>query len=229
MRRVDVELNFFYMHYNDARKFADWSVEYADGETNPSIYVRHSIISVVFAAEALINRVLAEFSVDQQVSGILERNGIIEKWCMAPMVCGDRSKDVRPFDRGSEPFQSFQELIRIRNWLAHPKVDMYLEASLDTKSSVRDSESGEEYPWLEMLRGKVWAQTEIPKNPFEVRSEHANAAIRVLDQMIEALSEKLDGRVDERWLEVITVRDSDGAHSYRVPVSSIWGGYGGAG
>ena len=107
MSDVGIELNFFYMHYNDAQKFAEWSVSQREGDVNPSIYVRHAIISTVFASEALINRVLSEFSADPVVSEALEKAGILYKWCIAPFVCGDAGQTA--FDRGAEPFQSFKE------------------------------------------------------------------------------------------------------------------------
>ncbi|NIQ12848.1 MAG: hypothetical protein GTO02_00085, partial [Candidatus Dadabacteria bacterium] len=78
MPNVNVELNFFYMHYNDAKKFAEWSSEKRDGDVNPSIYVRHAIISVVFASEALINRVLVEFAPESKLYEILEKNSILD-------------------------------------------------------------------------------------------------------------------------------------------------------
>ena len=86
MPNVNVELNFFYMHYNDAKQFAKWAFETRDGDVNPSIYVRHSIISVVFASEALINRVLAEFATEPSVSIILEKSNILVTFKSVYMV-----------------------------------------------------------------------------------------------------------------------------------------------
>lgn len=227
MPMVSVELNFFYMHYNDARKFAEWASERRQGEVNPSIYVRHAIISVVFASEALINRVLAEFSADSNLSEILERASVLDKWYLAPFLCSGGANPV-PFEKGVEPYQSFKELIQIRNWLAHPKVDTFLKAAVDPKSSIRDTCSDEEYPWLEMLRGEQWIQTGIPKNPFEIDHTHAAASLKILDAMIEALAAKLAGQMHEGWLDLITVKDDKGLHQYKAPVFAIWGGYGGA-
>jgi hypothetical protein len=132
-----------------------------------------------------------------------------------------------PFDRGSEPFQSFKELVQIRNWLAHPKVDTFLDAELDASSTISVGTTGEDYPWLEMLKGKVWSQTKMPRNPFELRHIHAEAAVRILEEMIEALKSKLHGQLHDGWLDLITVKDSNGLHQYRASVYTIWGGYGG--
>ena len=155
MPEVNVELNLFYMHHNDAKMFAKWAYDLRDGDVNPSIYVRHSIISVVFASEALINRVLAEFATDSGVFQTLEKANILDKWYLAPFLCSGSEKPV-PFEKGTEPFQSFNELVHIRNWLAHPKVEIFLRAELDPNSSSRLVDNNEEYPWLEMLKGKRW-------------------------------------------------------------------------
>ncbi len=226
MPKVNVELNFFYMHYNDAKKFAEWAFKRRNGDVNPSIYVRHAIISVVFASEALINRVLAEFAADPKVAEILEKATILDKWYLAPILC---SGNVKPesFDVGAEPYQSFKELIKIRNWLAHPQVETFLKAEVDPRSSISVA-TGEEYPWLEMLKGEQWPQTEFPKNPFEVSYSHADAALKILDAMIEALSERLSGQMHDGWLDLITVKDDEGLHQYKAPVFTIWSGYGGS-
>jgi hypothetical protein len=224
---VTVELNFYYLHFHDARTFAKWAKERTDEEVTPSIYARHAILSVVFASEALINRVLVEFGAGKDVAANLEKNSILEKWLLAPVVCNGGAS-ASPFDRTAEPIQSFRELIQIRNWLAHPKVDNYLPANLDLNSSIAGENPGEEYPWLEMLKGDAWAQTHMPKNPFELTHEHADQALAVLERMISELNQRLGGRLSDSWLERITVKDDGGVHNYRASVYSIWGGYGGA-
>ena len=53
----EVEINFFYLHFRDAETF----LEFASEEKSPliSFYARHTILSSVFAAEALINRLIS--------------------------------------------------------------------------------------------------------------------------------------------------------------------------
>ena len=70
-----------------------------------------------------------------------------------------------------------KELIQIRNWLAHPKVETFFKGELDAKSIISVEASDEEYPWLEMLKGERWPQTGIPKNPFEIDYTHAETAL----------------------------------------------------
>jgi hypothetical protein len=227
MSNVSVELNFFFMHYNDGKKFAEWASTQKQGDVNPSIYVRHAIMSVVFAAEALINRVLSEFGNAPGLFEVLEKASILDKWYLAPFLCAGGNKPI-PFDRGTEPFQSFKELVQIRNWLAHPKVDNFLDAQLDPRSTITVGPANEQYPWLEMLKGKTWPQTKTPKNPFELNHQHAESAIKILDSTISALQIRLHGQMHDGWLDLITVEDTEGLHSYRASVYTIWGGYGGA-
>ena len=200
MQNVSVELNFFYMHYNDAKKFAEWAAEKREDNVNPSIYVRHAIISVVFASEALINRVIAEFATDSNVSDILEGARILDKWYLAPFLCSGNAEPT-PFDKDAEPYQSFKELIQIRNWLAHPKVETFLRAKVDPNSGISIGSSNEEYPWLEMLKGEQWPQTGIPKNPFEIDHTHAATSLKILDAMIGALSTRLAGQMHKRMVK----------------------------
>lgn len=230
MTEINVQLNFFYMHYNDAKMFAKWAEDRnLDSDANPSIYARHGIISSVFASEALINRVLNDFGKDREVFNTLEKASILDKWYLAPYLCCDSESSGNSFIKGEEPFQSFKELISIRNWLAHPKVEIYINAKLDPYSSISVGPSDEEeYPWLEMLKGEQWQQTKIPKNPFEIDYTHAKSSIKIIDYMIEALKSKLMGQMYEGWLDEIVIKDKDGLHNYRAPVSTIWGGYGGS-
>lgn len=225
MQAVNVELNFFYMHYNDAKTFARWALERRDENVNHSIYARHAIISVVFASEALINRVLAEFTSDSNIAGTLEKTSILDKWYLSPFLCSGKTNPI-PFEKGAEPYQSFKELIQFRNWLVHPKVETFLKAEIPPGSSITTGPYDEEYPWIEILKGEQWPQTKIPRNPFEINHTHADASLKILDTMIEGLSNRLSGQMHEGWLELITVKDEKGLHEYRAPVSTIWGGYG---
>lgn len=227
MPKVSVELNFYYLHYNDAKAFADWA-DRECSDVHPSIFARHAIVSTVFAGEALINRVLTDFGDDPGIFEVLEKAGILDKWYLAPFLCAGQ-ESPSAFVRGSEPFQSFKELVQIRNWLAHPKIDNFLDADLDPRSTISDGDSGEEYPWLEMLKGQAWPQTRIPRNPFAMSASDARTALRVLDEMTAALQSKLQGRMTDTWLNLITVKDAAGVHNYRAPVHTIWGGYGGVG
>ena len=157
----------------------------------------------------------------------IEKASILDKWYLSPFICSGNPQPA-PFEKGVEPYQSFKELIQVRNWLAHPKVETFLKAEIDPNSSISVGSSGEEYPWLEMLKGEQWPQTGIPKNPFEINYTHAEASLKILNDMIGALSARLAGQMHEGWLDLITVKDDKGLHQYKAPVFTIWDGYGGS-
>ena len=222
----EVELNFFYLHYNDAKKLLERAKE-AEQEHSPlcSLHARHSIISTVFASEALINRVIFEFAVEKDIFESLEKLSIQDKWFISSLLCRDKDWDVVTFDKGNEPFQSFNELIKIRNWLLHPKVEVYIAATCDHSSTVGIEGKEESYPWMETLKSNVWPQTKFPKNPFELSSYHAQTALSILDAMISKLKSFLRGKLYDGWLEEISIRDKNGLHFFKAPIQTLWEGY----
>jgi hypothetical protein len=216
----------YYLHYNDAKKCSEWAKE-AEDEGSPlcSLYARHSIMSVVFASEALINRVINQFSIISDLLKDIEKLSIQEKWHIAPLLCRDKDWEPETFDKGMEPFQSFSELIKIRNWLVHPKVEIFVDAESTPNSTVGTIGSEASYPWLETLKSSVWPQTQIPKNPFELSFSHSVKAITVFDEMVSMLRKLLKGKMYNGWIDEISIRDKNGLHHYTAPVFTLWGGY----
>ena len=90
-----VELNFFYLHIHDAEKFCDLT----EKETSKlkSFYSRHAILSVVYATEALINRVLDDFLLPSLSTKNIEKLSTFDKWMFAPFVCGKEIPVNVPF------------------------------------------------------------------------------------------------------------------------------------
>ncbi len=219
----EVELSFYYMHYNDARKFA----EMAEKEQSKlkSLYARHAILSVVFASEALINRVLAEFSTPTSIRDILEKLSITDKWRIAARVCAKHPHKPKAFDNSAEPFQSFAELIRVRNWLVHPKVEQFIEAKHTPGETITDIDTGDQFPWVDTLEGQRWPQTKIPKNPFELTASHARKVIEILETMVKKLQQYLGGLMTEDWLMEIGLRTKGTAEEKRITIDGLWGGY----
>jgi hypothetical protein len=218
----EVELNFYYLHYNDARKLA----EAAEREETKlrSMYARHSILAVVFAGEALANRLLDDYSQLPSRAKHLQRLGIREKWIIAPFVCGRQEPLGRTFEPGLQPFQQFSELVAIRNWLAHPEVKRFLGASADG-STITIMETGEEVPWVDTQEGPVWPQTKIPINPFELTATHAKTAIRVLDAMVQELKSLHPELVTDKWLEKVLLRHKETGEEEEITTDSLFGGY----
>ena len=158
-----VELNFFYLHIHDAEKFCELALK----ETSKlkSFYARHAILSVVFAAEALINRLLDDFLLPSISTKSIEKLSTFDKWIIAPFVCGKEISVSTPFSKSKEPFQSLKELIRIRNWLVHPKPGKYLDAQ-KSEDTILMAQTGQEIPWVDTLHGDQWPQTGVALNPI---------------------------------------------------------------
>lgn len=218
----DVELNFFYMHYQDAKQLAEW----ANGEKSKlrSIHARHAILATVFAAEALINRVIGQLYLLGSGQKLIERLGVREKWFAAPLICGVGSPSGKTLDASAEPFQSFAELIDIRNSLVHAKTGRFVEARADG-STITIMETGVEVPWVDALQGPTWKQTRIPVNPFEWTGVHATKALGVVDAMVSELQKCFPAVITDAWLEEIELRVKQDLSSHTITIDSLWGGY----
>jgi hypothetical protein len=84
----EVEVNFFYLHYYDAAKLADWAE--AEGTKLKSLYARHALLAVVFASEALVNRLLSRLPLSKVAADGIDRLGPREKWSLTPfLLTGD--------------------------------------------------------------------------------------------------------------------------------------------
>lgn len=217
-----VSLNFYYLHYNDACKLRDA----AQVETSKlrSMYARHSILAVIFAAEALVNQLLDDFSALPSGDRYIERLGIREKWFTGPLVCSAAEHPSRTFDPARNPFQSFSELVDIRNWLVHPKSGHYVDATADG-STITIMKTGEEVPWVDTHPGGVWQQTRLPRNPFELHHDHATTAIGILDAMVEELKLLLPDKVTTAWLEQVVLKENASGREQAITTHSLWGGY----
>lgn len=218
----EVELNFFYLHYNDAWKLT----EAAEIEKTKlrSMYARHAILAVVFAGEALINKLLDDYSQLPSRGKYLERLGVREKWIVGPALSGKHGAEGRTFDPGAEPFQSFSELVGIRNWLAHPKGGRFMEAAVDG-STITLLPEEVDVPWVDTIQGPVWPQTKIPKNPFELTAEHARVALEVLRKLVEELKRLQPETVTKAWLEKVVLRDKETGEKQELTIDSLFGGY----
>jgi len=215
----EIELSLLYMHLRDARKFDNLAK--SEKTKLRSLYARHSTLSVVFALEAIINRVYDDFYLNQVKPNPFEKLNLIEKWIVAPLVCGKDKPIGKKFDRSKEPFQSFEELIRIRNWFVHPKPGDYVPA-VETPWTILIEMDSLEVQGIEIKVGSTWPQTKIPKNPFELTGEHSEKALKTFDMMKNELLEVFKGIIDEKWLWKIRKKS---IKTDMVDIDNLWGGY----
>lgn len=210
------------MHLRDAKKLN----EFAEQEKSilKSLYARHSIISSVFASEALINRFHSEFYIPSSGKNFWEKASLFEKWYMVPMVCGLDKPPGITFQIDREPFQSFRELIKIRNWLLHPKPGNYFPAFANGTIQIK-GENPETVPWVDVLKGNKWPQTKIPINPFELSSADSKKVLNILIQLISKLFKTFKGIVTESWLNSVGFIDIRKDEKRQLTIDSLWGGY----
>ena len=222
MSKHQVELSLLYMHYKDALKFHNLAED--EKSKLKSLYVRHSIISAVFALEAMINRVLFEFCLFKPHLDSFEKLSIVEKWLTCPLVCGKDFPVGKTFDNSGEPFQSFQELVRIRNWFVHPKHTEFVPAT-KTPWTIHVEETDKTIPWVETEKGDVWPHTQIPRNPFELVESHSEKAIKVFEFMKNELLKLFKDVFDEDWLWTLKLITTEDIKTELVSIDSLWGGF----
>jgi hypothetical protein len=210
------------MHYKDALKFHELAVN--ENSKLKSLYVRHSIISVVLALEALINRVLFEFCIFKSHIDTFEKLSIVEKWLTCPLVSGKEFPVGKTFDQSKEPFQSFKELVNIRNWFVHPKNTEFIPAT-KTPWTIHVEETDKTIPWVETEKGDVWPQTKIPRNPFELVELHSEKAIKVFESMKDNLLELFKDTFDEDWLWTLKLITTEEIKTELISIDSLWGGF----
>jgi hypothetical protein len=143
-------------------------------------------LSLVFAFEALINKILSRYSLGQVAFEDIEKLSTQDKWKDAPLYCGKDVPVGKAFDTSRDPFQSFVELIEMRHFLVHPKPGHSEPASL-TPWTLTVMESNTEVPWIEVEPGELWPHTRFPKNPFHLDASHAKRAMDIFKSMFEEL------------------------------------------
>ncbi len=105
----NIELNFYYLHSNDAEMFLQWAKQEEKIKSKlKSIHARHAILAAIFASESLINLVLADFYIPRSGSESIDRMSLHDKWFVAPLICTN-NQSMKTFDKAEEPFQSFND------------------------------------------------------------------------------------------------------------------------
>ena len=157
-------------------------------------YARTAVLLFVLATEALINRVLDCFVREDLPRFVKDKTSQLPldmKWYMAPLLCADETHHTT-FQAGREPFQSFRELIRIRNSCVHP---------FPTKQSLTLLEAtSESLSFISTTEPLEWPQTKIARDAHHMDKKSASRALRVVDHMIDLLDGYLGGRIKkEGW------------------------------
>jgi hypothetical protein len=217
----EIEVSHYEILLDDARALADKAGSGSPTPGHSNLFARHSILSTVLASEALINRVLAKFCSAPIYEGI-DRLSLTDKWLVGPILCWQ----LGTFAIGAEPFQSFAELVRIRNGLVHPKAGVYVAAKYKGETVLVMSEDGteilSELPLITVVDSPVWPQTGIPKNPQKIMGSHARRAIGVLEKMEKKLIELSGNAITHDSIRQLSWRKKSGESMGAVPYFCIF-------
>lgn len=189
-------MNRFDKCYRDAKRLEDVIRNRATKRftlhLDTGTFLRASAVLYVASLEALINRVAAAF-LPPLVARLVEsdRRGLphAEKWAVVPLLAGAPAG----LDQGAEPWQSFRELIAIRNDLVHPPADSEEFAELfDVAPGEPDFDWPSDqpsYPHTGLARdSEAWGLSDIER----IR--------RTVDLMIGELQRLLPTKVTSEWL-----------------------------
>ncbi len=172
------------------------------------IFARASFLAFIFSIEALANDILhSEFRAvaDHEIpDDMAEKFGVNKKkgvsWCalsdkiaLLPYLCKtpvDWNKTF--FNKGSKDFQVFNELVQIRDSLAHARpVKRKIEIEI---SPSRTHKMVDNFP------ENFWPMTKIPRDLYNLNEEQAEIAKFSIDWMRSQLDSFLDGRLSkENW------------------------------
>jgi len=158
-------------------------------------YARNSVLLFVVGMEALINRVYDTFVRTDLPAFVREKISDLPldmKWYLAPIWCGNNEKETS-YKVDEEPFQSFRELVKIRNSYVHPFPKKMALKIVDAKRKFVDYDDPS---------ALLWPQTKIPKDLNHFDKNSALKAREVVDAMVELLDQFLSGKIkkDNWWL-----------------------------
>src|SRR3990167_4401998 len=110
------------------------ALEKAQKDTNNFEKAQSVVTAMVFSSlclEAFINQEYETHTETKEIFEDVERLSLETKWLLLPRLLGTG----RTFDTGAEPFQTFKELIKVRNQqLVHFKYDKEAYSTHDTRS-----------------------------------------------------------------------------------------------
>ena len=159
-------------------------------KNNQQAEVNHSIGAIVLlllSIEALINRVYEEFIkskfpklVNEEIK---DKWSLTIKWYFAPLFFEFRD-NATTFEVDKEPWQSFSELKKIRDYFAHPKPLSYPLTISNAEKKLMD------YTEDDIPR---WLQTKIPKDLNHLRVADAQKVLETIKQMIDKLDSFMGG------------------------------------
>ncbi len=172
-------------------------------------FARAAFLMFIFSTEALVNvildsefrtipdnqipeQILNKFSINMEKG--VDRCSLSGKLAILPYLCSNPVDwNETFFDRGSKNFQVFDELIQIRDRLAHPRPEKR-KVEIEINQATRIHKMTDDFP------ENFWPITKIPRDIYILSSEHAEIAKINVDWTRFQLDSFLDGRLSkDNW------------------------------
>ena len=190
-------------------------IKYAEEASKIKSYnsYRHSrsaILLYIMAIEALINRIQYTF-LSQEWSKFCNTNekslSLKDKINLISLIF-----KKKPIDWSKKPWLMLGEIIKLRNDFVHPK-------SIRWGYYIKEKK-GYYHVQKQMLPQSkqvnvYYINTNIPKNPYAIRTEHAKIVAKIVRDTVDELDKLLNGKIKKgNWLhseegEIVKVKDID--------------------
>lgn len=190
---VERKVNAFEYLYRDAQSL-HLRAATADVEESARLS-RTAILLYVLSLEGLVNRATAAFLKSPFNAFYRDRekdHTTEEKWRLLPMLAANGAT----FDTGESSWAQFNELISLRNEIAHPKSRRGTYYRVTDKEWIPVQEEKEKPERLDIQR-IVYPNTGIPTDPSAVRLARLDTAKAVVDTMVRKLDDLLGGKLRE--------------------------------
>ena len=162
-----------------------------EAEVNHSI---GAIVLLLLSTEGLINRVYEEFIRSKFPSWVneemMDKWSFTMKWYFAPLLF-EFNDNAKTFEVDKEPWQSFSELKKIRDYFAHPK-------PISHPLTISNAEK----KLVDFTKGDIprWPQTKIPKDLHHLNFSDAQKVLETIKQMIDKLDSFMGGIIrKDNW------------------------------
>ena len=191
-------VNYFAVHYEDALACLR-----AAAAARPAVapLCRAAILNFHVALEALQNRIYAEFVDPKHPATILAPLGRLPRmtrWYLAPaLLATGKASAVDLFKVDREPWQTVQELVDIRNSMAHRRPES-LELTVEGRIFAGE---GSPIPTRPTDPRSVWPHTRIPRHPDLLTVKHVTRIKEGVDQFVVEVSRVIPAATSD-WVSL---------------------------
>ena len=196
-------VNYFAVHYKDALTCLGAAAGAARSAVAP--LCRAAILNFHVALEALQNRIYAEFVDPKHPATLvapLKRLPRMTRWYLAPaLLAAGKASRSDSFKVDREPWQTIQELVDIRNSMAHRRPEL-LEFVIEGRIFAGE---GIPIPPCPTPPESVWPHTRIPRHPDLLTAGHVTQIRKRVDEFVVEVSRVIPAATSE-WISARVLR-----------------------